>query len=1183
MKNSVHGYRLLVAALAAGVVFAACGETYTWIGGGAAGNWNDSANWDPSTGTPGAGDRAEFNDAGTFAISSGIALGEGTLTIKLGSGVTNTISGAISGAGGIRVEGSCTKVPSASAQVANSGRYVSMWQSAMIFSGANSYAGGTVVTNAMLRGDTTTAFGAADTDVLFCGYGALWLNASGTWESYKYAVGKLGDIGVIRFMQSMEWNGTLTQDGNASERSLYLCVPNGKGIDMRGTINLPNIKVYPSLGTPSVNSRMNFYNPVIVKAFCQIGAAGIGAPCYFYATGNRYEYTQVGYGFNVYCMAERLLDETRVLNWGGKYGTVSTGWFDLNGHDQQAKGLTSTKDTKDGETDYCENGNFLGSRKKGSSATMYLVGATQNCLFRGLVTNAVSIVWDPAGSYTQTFSNRVHAMTGSFTVSNGTIRIAGAATFKNVPEITVCSNASFECFSSATDCLAGLKRLVIEDGATFTVGANTPKPFTDGEIDLVVKGTGRIVMPDGMSVTMKTAYVNGIYPTGDTAYGSSEGWIGGGEVRVVNAGITSWKTAASGSWNNPANWTAGVPDGPGKVYITAPGGDYTVTFDGNATLGTALEIGNDGVGTATLSIQAVAGMTNGFITIADGGRMTIPDGGSLEYCGKGGGTRAASSSTAIVSVTGGELAVSGGSVDFDEMGGRVLVAQGVRTKGRITLSGGSIRHLPDTNSDEFLFADGGCLDMTGGTFNFDYRSNLTYTGLRLKGGELYVSSGTFGPVAKGSTHDNDANLYFNRGKAVFTGDAILRLPNKTGTFFDPEETASDLTFRIEGNAVISPANRVVEMGHQDARGTIALDWLTSGMNSTDPVAYRTNVGRNCGNATMNISNAVYNAGAEGVFVAIGRQDDAYRPAQDVYCELNVKDGGVLRIDGSSAHQTGYSKVYMQGLVVGYTARTGVTSGYPYNGTVNVESGAFVTNMYGDVGIGVGHATGRLVVNGGTFRNNDHSTVSAYDYWNRVFGVGLFGGIGTCVLTNGATFSSRPDVYVGGAVTNLYRYQGSQFFPYSKLPSDHSATGTLVVADADVTLRRNLILGMDGFGVVRREGSQGTFTAGNLVCTNIEDAAYTGSRLDFVFDANGIGSLDVTNAVSIFGNAKVTVDMSAYAGKKRSFKLIGCKSRSGDFDEMTVTGVNRPNCNPVVEWTPKGLYLKMRVGMVMSFR
>ena len=37
--------------------------SYTWTGGGAAGNWNDADNWSPSTGTPGVG----FSGCSTWA------------------------------------------------------------------------------------------------------------------------------------------------------------------------------------------------------------------------------------------------------------------------------------------------------------------------------------------------------------------------------------------------------------------------------------------------------------------------------------------------------------------------------------------------------------------------------------------------------------------------------------------------------------------------------------------------------------------------------------------------------------------------------------------------------------------------------------------------------------------------------------------------------------------------------------------------------------------------------------------------------------------------------------------------------------------------------------------------------------------------------------------------------------
>ena len=82
-----------------------CGAAeYTWTGNGAAGNWNDAANWSPSTGAPGAGDTAKLTLSSVLTITSDIALSAGTLVIS-NSGAAVSFTGVISGAGGLELRG----------------------------------------------------------------------------------------------------------------------------------------------------------------------------------------------------------------------------------------------------------------------------------------------------------------------------------------------------------------------------------------------------------------------------------------------------------------------------------------------------------------------------------------------------------------------------------------------------------------------------------------------------------------------------------------------------------------------------------------------------------------------------------------------------------------------------------------------------------------------------------------------------------------------------------------------------------------------------------------------------------------------------------------------------------------------------------------------------------------------
>ena len=77
--------------------------SYTWTGGGAAGTWNDPANWSPN-GVPNAGDDAKFELAGDLTITSDIAISSGVLTIN-NCGAVVSLNGVVSGEGGIKLTG----------------------------------------------------------------------------------------------------------------------------------------------------------------------------------------------------------------------------------------------------------------------------------------------------------------------------------------------------------------------------------------------------------------------------------------------------------------------------------------------------------------------------------------------------------------------------------------------------------------------------------------------------------------------------------------------------------------------------------------------------------------------------------------------------------------------------------------------------------------------------------------------------------------------------------------------------------------------------------------------------------------------------------------------------------------------------------------------------------------------
>ena len=65
----------------------------------------------------------------------------------------------------------------------------------------------------------------------------------------------------------------------------------------------------------------------------------------------------------------------------------------------------------------------------------------------------MGFTWAPTNNFTQEFSNRTHTITGPLVVSNGTIKMSGACSFKYVSKITVKANAKFLHASTEAEAL----------------------------------------------------------------------------------------------------------------------------------------------------------------------------------------------------------------------------------------------------------------------------------------------------------------------------------------------------------------------------------------------------------------------------------------------------------------------------------------------------------------------------------------------------------------------------------------------------------------------------------------------------------------------------------------------------------------------------------------------------------
>ncbi len=102
----------------------------------------------------------------------------------------------------------------------------------------------------------------------------------------------------------------------------------------------------------------------------------------------------------------------------------------------------------------------------------------------------------------------------------------------------------------------------------------------------------------------------------------------------------------------------------------------------------------------------------------------------------------------------------------------------------------------------------------------------------------------------------------------------------------------------------------------------------------------------------------------------------------------------------------------------------------------------------------------------------------------------------------------------------------------------------------------LWVSQDGQGTLEI-GPAGAVSAKNVVLTNTP-AALTGAgdlaaKLAFTFDANGVGSLTVTNKLTIGTGVTMAVDSTALNGRGATFPLILCGESEGEFSAVDVEG------------------------------
>lgn len=557
--------RLLVAAGSVGWLGVLFAETCTWTGG--SGKWSEASCWADAR-VPTAGDAVVLNaseavtivnDCGPLSLESIEFQGAGltlssedvlTLTGKEGvvlwnratadvtieaplsfsGGLTNVVSlggaskalvfgGPISGAGAVWFSGNASK------------------DNLVKLLANNTYEGGTRYSYCSVVAGTTSAFGAARTCVWHsAGDGSLTLNVPGDWN-YSFMIGSSGSQQLW-----FQTAGTYNVNGKvlASADSGWFRPYTGSGVvvNFNEAVELPGYTMYQH---PHSNAELHFKKPLhvdLIRNGSAFGYAG-GYIC-LDAPTNDYREVWVGFSDNIKCGVPFALAPSVPILWkeylGGK------GYLDLCGHDQTALAL----DTGDGTA---TTGRYVAST--GSGATLFLCGATKDYAACCILKDAVSLVWNPAEAVVQELKDHSHPTSGALMVSNGTLRISGASTLKNLSAVRVADGATFDLATTQPSSLESLQELVIGEGGRFVAVDSAATPFGMDRLVLELSETATLELPAGCDCSFAAIYVTegGVRRavSGGDQTGKIKQIVGGGRIAVKMTEVAE----------DPATWTAG--------------------------------------------------------------------------------------------------------------------------------------------------------------------------------------------------------------------------------------------------------------------------------------------------------------------------------------------------------------------------------------------------------------------------------------------------------------------------------------------------------------------------------------------------------------------------------------------------------------------------------------------------
>ncbi len=857
------------------------------------------------------------------------------------------------------------------------------------------------------------------------------------------------------------------------------------------------------------NMTCYFYAPLKVKKFF-VGIKNCAGHGSFYCTGNEWEQI-VGYYYGTpTARVENAFPTNMVFEWHKDYD-----YFNVDGYkydiyaDQIADRISQPEP-------FAKDGVILGgvqirALSSPTERTLTLRG-TDNALAYCKFVNKLSLVWDPVGAFTQTLADRDHPTTGTLTVKGGTLASAGTNRFANVT------------------CLK------VYDGATFAVVASSlnaaVNPFV-GDTELDIRGTGKVSVPSGVTMTFANTLVRGVlqatgtYQALDGTDASAEkvDWVTGAGLVQVTCNGTSWTADGTGAWGNPDNWSNGLPSEhpSGVVYLTKEGASYTA------------------------EMAATDAWPQHMILRGAGAKLCVK--GDVVYDGTGKTSDCQVKDGAVIRVDGADLMLT-------NFVGTFVVESSVAATSKIEVASGRFCYAPKKNQNyPLLLKQGGAVDACGGLFQ---APGSTYRTVDMQGG-AFLASGDGAVTYAGD--GKSASYILQTGTAIFSGNSSFSWGGEPGVYMYPKEAEETLYVSFRDHAQQTSRADGYLIGTSDRITIVEFASDATHAKFGNRVRVR---GGGSGYGELRLSNGVVSTGGRGIDV--GDADGTLTTSIDGRLIIS---GGTFDDDGSNGAWSDQNK--QNGFTVGYAANATCTLGRIVKGTVLMSGGTFNVKN-GVTLVGTGYAVGRYVQTGGTLNHKNAS---------QVFGVGQAGGEGWFVQSNGTLTVSGP-AYIGGFWTNILTKADKSPWPTTL----HDAEGTMVFAGGTASFKKGLVLGADGRGTLVREGSAGTFTVtGDLVLSNTVENAASGGTLRFVYaGADGIAPLAVSGKLVIRGGAKIEVDLGDYgtqpAHKSKRYLVTPTGGIEGDLDDVDITITGSAARGSKVKVDAGGIYASVPSGLII---